>query len=270
MKRFQRVLAGLFPRVVVIAILLSGPFAQNTISAPQNIASGVPPCKDPAVEPSPEHMIRPKYPKESLKAGAEGAVDLRALVDADGTTRDLSVVSGEPVFAKPALEAIRKWQFHPILIAGKPVETAYKVRVRFVLILREAFADWEIESPRQDADAATSTVAAALEIETPDGPVYKVSESGGIIAPKAIYSPQPEFSERARKDGEGGTVTVSMIVGVDGKPRDLRVECASAPDLTEKAVESINTWRFEPGTKDGKPVMVKIAVEVQFLLYKHP
>jgi outer membrane biosynthesis protein TonB len=38
--------------------------------------------------------------------------------------------------------------------------------------------------------------------------------------------------------------------------------------LNDVAVETINTWRFEPGTKAGKPVAVEIAVEVDFKLYK--
>jgi TonB family protein len=270
MKRFQTVLADLVPPLVVIAVLLSGLFAQSTPSAPENTPSSFPPCKEAASVPDPDHMTRPKYPKQSLKAGAEGTVDLRALVDPDGRTRDLTVVKGEDVFATPALNAVRKWRFHPVLVAGKPVETAYKVRVRYVLILQEAFADWEIESPRETPEAAAGKVAKVQMRDTPEGPVYRVSEADGVTTPKAIYSPQPEFSERARQAGEGGTVTISLTVGVDGQPRDLKVECASAPDLAEKALESINTWKFEPGTKDGKPVMVQIAVEVQFHLYNHP
>jgi TonB family protein len=265
MKRFQRVPAGLFRRLVLISVLPSGLFAQNT-PAPENTASSVRPCKDAASAPDPDHRIRPKYPKESLKAGAEGAVELRALVDADGRTRGLTVVQGDPVFAKPALEAVRKWQFRPLRVAGKPVETVYKVRVRFVLLLREVVADWEIESPRQNADIVTSNIAPGLTRDTPDGPVYEASKAEGIVAPKAIYSPDPEFSERARKDQEGGTVIISLIVGVDGNPRNLKVECGSAPDLAEKAIESVSVWKFEPGTKDGKPVIVQIAVEVQFHL----
>jgi TonB family protein len=84
-------------------------------------------------------------PKESLKAGIEGNVELRALVGNNGKTLDLTVLEGEPVFATPALEAIRTWQFHPVLIGAKPLETVSKIQVRFVLILQQAVTDWEIE-----------------------------------------------------------------------------------------------------------------------------
>ncbi len=266
MKDIQTSLAISFLRVLVVATFLFGSFAQDAQSASANIASSVPPCKDPRGAPSPEHMTRPKYPREALKAGDQDTVELRALVDPNGKTRNLTVVKGEPIFTKPAMEAVRKWQFHPALVEGKPAETVYKVQVRFVLLLQEAVAHWEIESPPQNADTTTSNVATTLRRDTSDVPVYRVSDAEGVVAPKAIYSPEPELSERARIAGEGGTVTISLVVGVDGKPRNLKVECGSAPDLAEKAVEAITTWRFEPGTKDGKPVVVEIAVEVQFHL----
>jgi outer membrane biosynthesis protein TonB len=59
-------------------------------------------------------------PKESLKAGIEGDVELRALVGNNGKTLDLTGLEGEPVFATPALEAIRTWQFHPVFIGATP------------------------------------------------------------------------------------------------------------------------------------------------------
>ncbi|HEY3975063.1 MAG TPA: energy transducer TonB [Candidatus Sulfotelmatobacter sp.] len=208
-------------------------------------------------------MARPRYPKQSLKAGIEGTVEIRARIGNDGRTEELSLMSGEPVFANPALEAVRKWRFHPVLIKGQPTEAIYKVRVRYVLILQEAVADVELESPQEPTAVASPSPA---EINSPDGPVYRVSAENGVIAPKAIYSPEPEFSEKARKAGEQGNVTLSLIVGTDGKPRDVKVSCSSQPDLNDNAAEALKNWRFEPGTKDGKPVMVEVAVEVQFHL----
>ena len=178
-------------------------------------------------------------------------------------------MKGEPVFAKPAIEAVRRWQFHPALTQGKPVETAYKVQVRFVLVLREAIPDWEIESPQDTAEVSQSA-STNFERGTPDGPVYRVSARQGVTAPKQVYAPEPEFSEKARKAGEQGTVTVSLIVGTDGKPRDVTVSCSSAPDLNENALDAVKSWKFEPGTAHGKPVMVEISVEVQFHLDNNP
>ena len=37
--------------------------------------------------------------------------------------------------------------------------------------------------------------------------------------------------------------------------------------LDEKAIEAVRNWKFEPAMKDGHPVRVEIAVEVDFHLY---
>jgi periplasmic protein TonB len=97
------------------------------------------------------------------------------------------------------------------------------------------------------------------------GGVFRVG--GGVSAPKAIFSPDPEYSEEARKAKYQGTCVLSVIVGPDGKPRDIRVARSLGLGLDEKAIEAVNQWKFEPAQKDGRPVAVAINVEVQFRLY---
>src|SRR5262249_57741208 len=90
---------------------------------------------------------------------------------------------------------------------------------------------------------------------------------GGVTAPKVVYDPEPEYSEEARKAKYQGTVVLSLVVGPDGIPRDISVSRSLGLGLDEKAVETVKTWRFEPGKKDGKPVAVYASVEVVFHLY---
>ena len=97
------------------------------------------------------------------------------------------------------------------------------------------------------------------------GGVFKVG--GGVSAPKAIYSPDPEYSEEARKSKYQGTVVLWLIVSPDGSPRSIRVQRSLGMGLDQKAVEAVKNWKFQPATKDGKPVAVQINVEVNFRLY---
>jgi TonB family protein len=90
---------------------------------------------------------------------------------------------------------------------------------------------------------------------------------GGVSAPKAIYAPDPEYSEEARKVKHMGTVVLWLVVGPDGKPRDIKVLRTLGLGLDEKAIEAVRNWRFEPAMKDNKPVAVQINVEVNFHLY---
>lgn len=97
------------------------------------------------------------------------------------------------------------------------------------------------------------------------GGLYRVG--GGVSAPRTLYAPDPEYSEEARKAKYQGTVVLWMVVGADGRPRDIRVARTLGMGLDEKALEAVRTWRFEPARKDGQPVAVQINVEVIFRLY---
>jgi len=88
-----------------------------------------------------------------------------------------------------------------------------------------------------------------------------------VIFPHAIYSPNPEYSEQARKKKINGTIVLSLTVGVDGRAHDIRVEKGLGYGLDEKAVEAVNRWKFEPALKEGQPFEKEIKVEVNFHLY---
>jgi periplasmic protein TonB len=90
---------------------------------------------------------------------------------------------------------------------------------------------------------------------------------GGVSAPRPIYQTEPEFSEEARKAKFQGVCTIALIVGTDGRPSDIHVQTSLGMGLDEKAIEAVKNWRFEPAMKDGHPVRVPIAIEVDFHLY---
>ena len=90
---------------------------------------------------------------------------------------------------------------------------------------------------------------------------------GGVSPPRQIFAPEPEFSEEARKAKYQGVCTLGLIVGVDGRPTNIRVLSSLGMGLDEKAIEAVKNWKFEPAMKDGHPVRVEIAVEVDFHLY---
>ena len=99
-------------------------------------------------------------------------------------------------------------------------------------------------------------------------PSVPLKVGGDVSAPRAIYQPDPEYSEDARKAGAHGACLLRLIVGEDGKPQDIRLERRLGMGLDEKAIEAVRTWVFEPAQKNGKAVAVEIHVEVSFRLYK--
>jgi periplasmic protein TonB len=97
------------------------------------------------------------------------------------------------------------------------------------------------------------------------GGVFRVG--GGVSAPRPVFTPDPEYSEEARKAKYQGTCVLWLVVGPDGRPRDIKVARTLGLGLDEKAIEAVKQWKFEPAMKDGKPVAVQINVEVSFRLY---
>jgi periplasmic protein TonB len=97
------------------------------------------------------------------------------------------------------------------------------------------------------------------------GGVFKVG--GGVSAPRALSTPDPEYSEEARKAKYQGTVVLWLVVDPYGRPQNLRVARSLGLGLDEKAIEAVRQWKFEPAMKDGRPVAVQINVEVNFRLY---
>jgi len=105
----------------------------------------------------------------------------------------------------------------------------------------------------QDSDAT----------ETYDGqPVYKVGR--GVKPPRPTYQPMPEFDEKARKSKTEGTVVLSMIVTRDGRTADIKITKSLTPGLDAQAIKAVTQWKFDPATKDGEPVAVRVAVETSF------
>jgi TonB family protein len=88
------------------------------------------------------------------------------------------------------------------------------------------------------------------------------SENAKVTAPRVIYAPDPGYSPEARAAKHQGTCILSMTVGVDGLPRDIKIVRGIGMGLDENAVATASTWRYEPARKDGTPVEAQIQAKI--------
>ena len=86
----------------------------------------------------------------------------------------------------------------------------------------------------------------------------------GVSAPSLLRKVEPEYSDEARRKNISGNILLSIIVGKDGVPRNIKVISPLGFGLDEKAIQAVSNWRFKPGTKNGFPVDVLAQVEVSF------
>jgi len=97
------------------------------------------------------------------------------------------------------------------------------------------------------------------------GGLYKIG--GGVSAPVLIYHVDAEFSDEARKQKYQGLCLVEITVDAQGNPQNPRVPRPLGMGLDENAIKAIMQYKFKPATFNGKPVPVRIGVEVNFRIY---
>jgi TonB family protein len=79
------------------------------------------------------HMVPPVYPPDAKAKGAEGTVILDAIIAANGTVKNLTVLSGDPAFASAAITAVQQWVYKTTLLNGRPVEVDTTITLTFTL-----------------------------------------------------------------------------------------------------------------------------------------
>ncbi len=171
----------------------------------------------------------------------------------------LSAGISADAYAKVLLDVARECSSS--LLLGCAMTTSSALHERFAHLL-----EW-----RQKAGGATRRIAIAIPLllllMTAVSFAEKIYKIGpGILPPKVLEKTEPIYTDQARSAKLEGTVALVMVVGVDQRAHDIKVKKSLDPGLDASAVASIKTWRFEPGTKSGKPVPVHANVEVNFRL----
>jgi periplasmic protein TonB len=122
----------LFPAIVRV-VPPEQPVARPVVSQPPK-APPAEPRRISALHPARLlHRVEPIYPKIAVAARIEGTVELAGVIATDGRIRELRLISGHPMLAKAALDAVRQWIYEPTVLNGEPVEVAAPIQVRFVL-----------------------------------------------------------------------------------------------------------------------------------------
>ena|SRR5579872_2005669 len=77
--------------------------------------------------------VEPVYPPLARTARIQGSVVLEAIIGRDGTMQRLQVLSGHPMLAPAAVEAVRQWRYKPYVLNGEAIEVETQITVNFIL-----------------------------------------------------------------------------------------------------------------------------------------
>jgi TonB family protein len=184
--------------------------------------------------------VKPMYTAEAMRARVQGRVMLEAVVGTDGTVASVVVKQPlHPQLDEQAVSALKKWRFAPGTKDGVAVPVQVEVELSFTLHQRGP----ALGSPE----------------------VFFVG-GAGMTAPKPLSQIQPEYTADAREKGVQGSVLIDAVILADGTVGDTKVTRSLDPGLDAQALFALNSWRFQPGRKDGAPVPVQVTLEIVFAL----
>ena len=162
---------------------------------------------------------------------------VKVQVSEAGDVETAEATSGDPVFAKPAIAAAKKWKFKPFIRNGKP-ETVYTL-----IPFNFAFADNVSDSK----------------------PPQRVRVSAGVSQGLLIHKVNPTYPPEARSARVQGVVLLRAMISKDGRIIDLHV-ISGDPMLAPAAIGAVEQWRYKPYLLKGDPVEVETEIQVNFQL----
>ena len=113
---------------VIGGIISSTPVAVPKVATPQRVRVSQGVSQGLLVR-----KVNPTYPPLARQARISGTVVLRAVISKDGSNENLTLVSGHPMLAPAAIDAVKQWKYKPYLLNGEPVEVDTEVQVNFTL-----------------------------------------------------------------------------------------------------------------------------------------
>jgi protein TonB len=113
---------------VIGSVLSSTPVAVPKIATPQRVRVSAGVTSGLLVR-----KVPPTYPPLARQARIQGVVILQAQISKDGNIENLQLISGHPMLAPAAIEAVKQWKYRPYLLNGEPVEVDTQVQVNFTL-----------------------------------------------------------------------------------------------------------------------------------------
>ncbi len=132
----------------------------------------------------------------------------------------------------------------------------------------QTYANTHFVNRTPDADAAQADVGLLKPGGEPALPPPGVLDAGpGVTPPVALTVPEPAYSQAARDFRLAGIVLVGLEIGQQGEPIHVHILRPVGFGLDERAIEAVERYKFQPATLQGKPVVVRLNVEVNFRIF---
>jgi periplasmic protein TonB len=113
---------------VIGGIISSAPVAVPKVATPQRVRVSQGVTQGLLIK-----RIQPTYPPLARQARIQGTVLLQAEISKTGDIQNLRLISGHPMLAPAAIEAVKQWKYRPYILNGEPVDVETQITVNFTL-----------------------------------------------------------------------------------------------------------------------------------------
>jgi TonB family protein len=203
--------------------------------------------------------VAPVYPPEAKQAHVQGTVTLKVQVGRTGDVTEVKLISGLPMLAPAAIEAVKQWKYKPYLLNGEAVNVETTVTVNFKL------ADETQTGVVGDATGNTGANGGVIPVDlgkpgrtaVPQRARVSQSVAEGLL----IHKVRPEHPGDAARTR--GIVLLSATIDKEGNVANLRL-ISGHPMLAPAAIEAVRQWKFRPYLLNRKAVEIETTVAVNF------
>jgi TonB family protein len=195
------------------------------------------------------------YPSGAYGKDTQGMTVMAMVIGADGIPAHIQVVhSHGDSYDQASLDALKQSAFQPGKLGDKPVPVWIDVRVVF-------HAD--------RSQAVPQVLIAERDLPPPDESKFvdKHHKPLSYTPPYAIHTVDADFVNPFITRPITMVATVTVLVGVDGLPKEVRIRRGLGFGMDEKAVAAVQHYRFLPATKMGKPVEERTDLLVPFVKF---
>jgi TonB family protein len=177
---------------------------------------------------------------------------LAMVIDANGITEHVQVLhTHSEAFDQTAIAAVKHSVFEPGRLADKPVPVWIDIRVVF----------------RANRSQTTPEVLITeRDLPVPDASKFEDKHHNPLsyTPPFPIHTVDADFVDPFVSHPWVQVAVVSVMVGADGLPKDVRVKRGLGFGLDKKAEAAVWQYRFFPATKKGQPIAARREVMVDF------
>ena len=189
----------------------------------------------------------PVFPNSLLQTGiTSGQARVAISTDSNGKLVDWMVIAyTQPELAHEAVESIKLWRFIPAKLRGDPVGTTIEIYFYF----------------QARGVVVSTTTLDTIMLNTMFGSRRNAYEPCSLRdldrIPTPLTAVTPQYSAELADKGVRGKVTVDFYIDETGMARMPSVSSHDNSELTALSIEALRQWKFEPPTRNGKPVLVR-------------